>query len=88
MDNEPKKRGRKKLPVVNVTQDTAENIPEKKKRGRKKKWETSTFKTNYPEQQTDHIYFERKDVENDDSYKTGNFSFLDKFLIFLIKRVI
>ncbi len=48
MEQTVKKRGRKKkeLNVVEVVEEPVEKVV-KKKRGRKKKWETTTFKSNY-----------------------------------------
>tara|TARA_Y100001970_G_C14255559_1_gene875098 strand:+ start:3885 stop:4643 length:759 start_codon:yes stop_codon:yes gene_type:complete len=70
----PKRRGRKKLTEVNVEKQETEGITEKKKRGRKKKWETTTFKTNYLiENNIDPIIFDKKEI--DDNYKTQNFTF-------------
>jgi len=72
MENLPKRRGRKKLSEISIEKQEPV-IVEKKKRGRKKKWETTTFKTNYPTQEQETIIFDKKKIDKD--YKTENFSF-------------
>ena len=81
-ENIPKKRGRKKLSEVSVEKKENETVTEKKenetvtekkKRGRKKKWETTTFKTNYSLEDNIPVVFNKKEIDN--NYNTQNFTF-------------
>jgi hypothetical protein len=86
-ENVPKKRGRKKLVDKKLTEnkeeitDRTESIetndkePEKKKRGRKKKWETTPFKNNYIFENTSDVKFHNDQVIDDEVYNTNNLKF-------------
>mgnify|MGYP001053365871 CR=1 FL=1 len=64
MEEPVKRRGRKKIITnVELNLETSEE-PVKKKRGRKKKWETTPFKNNYNSDGTEPVKFE----------ETGNFN--------------
>lgn len=84
MEETVKKRGRKKKEVaiqpennesienLDTPKEVSENVvTERKKRGRKKKWETATFKNNYVEKTEDNFFF--KD-HNDESASDLNFT--------------
>jgi hypothetical protein len=74
MEENVKKRGRKKKIVSDVTPVVSEEVV-KKKRGRKKKWETTTFKNNYiHENQDDEGFFENSDEIQED-YSSSALSF-------------
>ena len=75
MEEPVKKRGRKKtITVPEKTIETNEE-PIKKKRGRKKKWETTPFKNNYNSEGTDAVTFEEADNFNTNMYNTNNLNF-------------
>jgi hypothetical protein len=76
MEEAIKKRGRKK-----IIQEPVEVIPEqqeepiKKKRGRKKKWETTPFKNNYSTEGTEKVSFKESDAIDAEKYTTNALNF-------------
>ena len=76
MEETIKKRGRKKKEIIALeTPVTVLEEPVKKKRGRKKKWETTTFKNNYiQDTQTDDVSFDKNEYDHED-YSTNALSF-------------
>ena len=81
--DEPKKRGRKKHVDVKVEINKEEITPaEKKKRGRKKKWETTPFQSNFISNNEIKIIENTapSDIEKDENYKTNNFKFGNLFI--------
>ncbi len=77
MDETIKKRGRKKTikePMEEVDIPSHEE-PEKKKRGRKKKWQTTPFKNNYNTEGTEKVKFEEIEPVNKDNYTTNALNF-------------
>ena len=77
MENQPKRRGRKKLSEITVESENVKHeiSTEKKKRGRKKKWESTVFKTNILETADESIIFDKKELDTNENYKTENFTF-------------
>lgn len=75
MEEQVKRRGRKKA-IINVEENPA-NVeePVKKKRGRKKKWETTPFKNNYNLDGSESVTFEESDNFNDESYNINALNF-------------
>ena len=75
MEEPTKRRGRKKI-VINF-EETSEisEEPIKKKRGRKKKWETTPFKNNYNTDGAGPVTFEETNNFNDDLYNTNALKF-------------
>jgi len=71
-ENGPKKRGRKKIVTVEAPK---EQESEKKKRGRKKKWETTPFKTNYITENTVDEKVPETVQQDYKDYNTNNFTF-------------
>lgn len=76
MEEAVKKRGRKK-----TIQEPVEVIPEqqeepiKKKRGRKKKWETTPFKNNYSTEGTEKVSFKESETIDAEKYTTNALNF-------------
>ena len=68
MEETIKKRGRKKIVALNVVTSEIPEEPIKKKRGRKKKWETTPFKNNYNTDGTEPVTFDETNNFNDDLY--------------------
>lgn len=81
----PKKRGRKKQIVDVEVEISKEDVKptEKKKRGRKKKWETTPFQSNIISNNSEIKIIENNvpsDIEKDENYKTNNFKFGNLFI--------
>tara|TARA_X000001036_G_scaffold150423_1_gene142833 strand:+ start:2857 stop:3648 length:792 start_codon:yes stop_codon:yes gene_type:complete len=77
MEETVKKRGRKKTvkePIKEVIVQIEEE-PEKKKRGRKKKWQTTPFKNNYNTEGIEKVKFEETEPLNKDNYTTNALNF-------------
>lgn len=73
---EVKRRGRKKIiqdPIEVIPDDQEE--PVKKKRGRKKKWETTPFKNNYSTDGNEKITFKESENINTEKYTTNALNF-------------
>ena len=75
MEEAIKKRGRKK-----TIQEPVEVIPEqeepiKKKRGRKKKWETTSFKNNYSTEGSEKVSFKESETIDVEKYTTNALNF-------------
>ncbi len=75
MEETIKKRGRKKIVALNVVTSEIPEEPIKKKRGRKKKWETTPFKNNYNTDGTESVTFDETNNFNDDLYNTNDLNF-------------
>jgi len=75
MEEPVKRRGRKKT-IINIEENPA-NVeePVKKKRGRKKKWETTPFKNNYNSDGTEPVKFEESSNFNDSTYNINALNF-------------
>lgn len=75
MDETIKKRGRKKKDIcAPVTESAPPEEPVRKKRGRKKKWETTTFKNNYiQDKDYDELVYDNEAIQDD--YSTNALSF-------------
>lgn len=75
MEESLKKRGRKK----NLIDDNKESLEDcnevKKKRGRKKKWESTPFKNNYNVEGADNLIFEDASIINKEKYSTNALNF-------------
>lgn len=80
MNDEIKKRGRKKKEVIIPCEPILENEVVKKKRGRKKKWETTCFKSNYISDQEDKLTFEPCNDSSREDYSTNSLSFGNLFI--------
>ena len=83
-ENVPKKRGRKKIIDTKINEQCQELIIDKsgesnetgkKKRGRKKKWETTPFRNNYIFENQDAVKFQNEHVIDKDVYNTNNLNF-------------
>tara|TARA_B100000035_G_scaffold315414_1_gene335933 strand:- start:4478 stop:5278 length:801 start_codon:yes stop_codon:yes gene_type:complete len=77
MEENLKKRGRKKIITENKEEILQNHDSEtlKKKRGRKKKWETTPFKNNYNTEGVDNLVFEETAVLNKEKYSTNALNF-------------
>ena len=75
MEEPVKRRGRKK--TIILSEEILENSEEpiKKKRGRKKKWETTPFKNNYNTEGSEPVTFEETVNFNDKTYNTNALNF-------------
>ena len=76
MDTTVKKRGRKKTvpsPVEEVPVQQEELV--KKKRGRKKKWETTPFKNNYLSEKNEKVTFKESGDIDTEKYTTNALNF-------------
>lgn len=75
MEETIRRRGRKK-----IVHENQEDLPEqeeqvKKKRGRKKKWETTPFKNNYTTEGKEHVKFEENSKIDEETYSTNALNF-------------
>lgn len=76
MEETVKRRGRKKtIPEDKEMVSEVQEEPIKKKRGRKKKWETTPFKNNYTSEGNDHVKFEETNKIDEDNYNTNALKF-------------
>ena len=76
MEEIVKKRGRKKTTTENeISEQEPQSEPVRKKRGRKKKWETTPFKNNYVTEGNERVKFEETNDINDERFNTNALNF-------------